>query len=117
MQPASRSGRSGCPYRWGGESPSTGFDCSGLVRWAYGRVGIDLPHNSYALYGQGRRVSGSNLEPGDVLFFEGLGHVGLYLGRGRMVHAPQTGRNVEVVRLSSTNYGSRLIAARRIAAA
>ena len=110
-------GEVGVPYRWGGESPSTGFDCSGLVRWAYGRVGIDLPHNSYALYGQGRRVSGSNLEPGDVLFFEGLGHVGLYLGRGRMVHAPQTGRNVEVVRLSSTNYSSRLIAARRIAAA
>jgi peptidoglycan DL-endopeptidase CwlO len=106
----------GVPYRYGGESPATGFDCSGLVRWAYGRVGIDLPHSSYALYGEGRRVSGSNLEPGDILFFEGLGHVGLYLGRGRMVHAPQTGRNVEVVRLPSTNYGTRLIGARRIAA-
>lgn len=107
----------GVPYRWGGESPTTGFDCSGLVRWAYGRVGIDLPHNSYALYSQGRRVSESSMEPGDILFFEGLGHVGLYLGRGRMVHAPQTGRNVEVVRLASTNYGARLIGARRIVAA
>jgi peptidoglycan DL-endopeptidase CwlO len=105
----------GVPYRWGGESPTSGFDCSGLVRWAYGQVGIDLPHSSYALYGEGRRVSSSNLEPGDILFFEGLGHVGLYLGRGRMVHAPQTGRNVEVVRLSSTNYGVRLIGARRVA--
>jgi peptidoglycan DL-endopeptidase CwlO len=110
-------GEVGVPYRWGGESPSTGFDCSGLVRWAYGQVGIDLPHSSYALYGEGRRVPGSNLVPGDILFFEGLGHVGLYLGRGRMVHAPQTGRDVEVVRLSSTNYGARLIGARRVAAA
>jgi cell wall-associated NlpC family hydrolase len=105
----------GVPYRWGGESPSTGFDCSGLVRWAYGRVGIDLPHSSYALYGAGRRVPQARMEPGDILFFDGLGHVGLYLGGGRMVHAPQTGRSVEVVRLGSTNYGPRLVAARRVA--
>lgn len=104
----------GVPYRWGGESPSTGFDCSGLVRWAYGRVGIDLPHSSYALYGEGRRISESRLKPGDVLFFEGLGHVGLYLGRGRMVHAPQTGRSVEVVRLGEPGYGGHLIGARRV---
>ena len=107
----------GVPYRWGGESPSGGFDCSGLVRWAYGRVGVDLPHSSYALYNEGRRVDESRLEPDDLLFFEGLGHVGLYLGRGRMVHAPQTGRDVEVVRLDGSNYGSRLIGARRVAAA
>jgi cell wall-associated NlpC family hydrolase len=107
----------GTPYRWGGESPSTGFDCSGLVRWAYGRVGVDLPHNSYALYGEGRRVSEARMEPGDILFFEGLGHVGLYLGSGRMVHSPETGRTVEVVRLTGTNYGTRLIGARRVTAA
>jgi cell wall-associated NlpC family hydrolase len=105
----------GVPYRWGGESPASGFDCSGLVRWAYGRVGIDLPHSSYALYGEGRRVPTSRMEPGDVLFFDGLGHVGLYLGRGRMVHAPQTGRHVEVVRLGEPGYGGRLIGARRVA--
>jgi len=104
----------GVRYRWGGESPSSGFDCSGLVRWAYGRVGIELPHNSYALYSEGRRVAEARLEPGDVLFFEGLGHVGLYLGRGRMVHAPQTGRDVEVIRLGSSGYGGRLIGARRV---
>ena len=107
----------GTPYRWGGESPSSGFDCSGLVRWAYGRVGVDLPHSSYALYGEGRRVREGKIEPGDILFFEGLGHVGLYLGSGRMVHAPHTGRNVEIVRVGSTNYGARLIGARRVAAA
>ena len=106
----------GIPYRWGGESPASGFDCSGLVRWAYLGVGVDLPHSSYALYGEGRRVSRARMEPGDVLFFEGLGHVGLYLGKGRMVHAPQTGRNVEIVRLAQSNYGRRLIGARRVAA-
>lgn len=108
-------GQVGIPYRWGGESPESGFDCSGLVRWAYLRVGIELPHSSYALYGEGRRVPASRMAPGDVLFFEGLGHVGLYVGRGRMVHAPETGRNVEIVRLAGSNYGARLIGARRIA--
>jgi len=104
----------GTPYRWGGETPASGFDCSGLVRWAYRHVGIDLPHSSYALYGEGRPVPRRSLDAGDLLFFEGLGHVGLYVGRGRMVHAPQTGRSVEVVRLAATNYGGRLIGARRV---
>jgi cell wall-associated NlpC family hydrolase len=103
----------GVPYRYGGDSPAGGFDCSGLVRWAYGQVGIELPHSSYALYDLGRRVPPSRLEPGDVLFFEGLGHVGLYLGSGRMVHAPQSGRRVEVQRLSGW-YAERLVGARRL---
>jgi len=85
----------GVPYSWGGASMS-GFDCSGLVYWAYSRLGVDLPHSSYALYDVGRRVARSRMKPGDVLFFSGLGHVGLYLGRGRMVHAPHSGRTVEV---------------------
>lgn len=107
-------GAVGIPYRWGGASPASGFDCSGLVYWAYGRVGIDLPHSSYALYGEGRHVARSRMRPGDVLFFSGLGHVGVYLGHGRMVHAPHSGRLVEVVRLGHSNYGSRLVGARRI---
>jgi cell wall-associated NlpC family hydrolase len=105
----------GVPYRWGGESP-TGFDCSGLVRWSYLRVGIDLPHSSYALYSHGRRVARGRMKPGDVLFFDGLGHVGLYVGRGRMVHAPYSGRDVEVVRLADW-YRRRLIGARRLVTA
>jgi hypothetical protein len=104
----------GVPYHWGGDSPS-GFDCSGLVRWSYLHVGIDLPHSSYALYGRGRRVSAGRMKPGDVLFFDGLGHVGLYVGHGRMVHAPYTGRDVEVVSLG--RWGGHFIAARRVAPA
>jgi cell wall-associated NlpC family hydrolase len=106
----------GIPYHYGGESPDSGFDCSGLVRWAYSRVGVDLPHSSYALYDEGRRVAPLHLEPGDVLFFDGLGHVGLYVGDGMMVHAPHTGRDVEVVSLGGTSYGARLVGARRVVA-
>jgi cell wall-associated NlpC family hydrolase len=106
----------GVPYRWGGTSLSGGFDCSGLVYWAYGRLGVTVPHNSDALYESGRKVSRRNLKPGDVLVFSGLGHVGLYLGGGRMVHAPQSGERVEVVRLHDSRYGDRLVAARRVVA-
>jgi cell wall-associated NlpC family hydrolase len=105
----------GVPYRWGGSSLAGGFDCSGLVYWAYGRVGVGLPHSSYALYDRGLRVAPSNLKPGDLLFFYGLGHVGIYVGRGRMVHAPRSGRLVEVVALGRSGYGGRLVGARRIA--
>ncbi len=104
----------GVPYRWGGASPAGGFDCSGLVYWAYGRLGIGLPHSSYALYGLGRPVARSRMKAGDLVFFSGLGHMGMYVGRGRMVHAPSSGRLVEVVRLGRSHYGSRLVGARRI---
>ena len=67
----------GVPYRWGGASPAGGFDCSGLVYWTYSRLGVELAHSSYALYDLGRRVPRSRLKPGDVLFFSGLGHVGV----------------------------------------
>lgn len=104
----------GVPYRWGGTSPSSGFDCSGLVYWAYGRLGVEVPHSSYALAGIGRRIGTRHLRSGDVLVFSGYGHVGLYVGRGRMVHAPHSGALVEVVRLGRSGYGSRIVAARRI---
>ena len=104
----------GVPYRWGGTSPASGFDCSGLVYWAYGRLGIDLPHSSYALYSEGRGVARSRMKVGDVLVFSGLGHVGLYVGHGRMVHAPHSGALVEIVRLGSSQYGGRIVSVRRI---
>jgi peptidoglycan DL-endopeptidase CwlO len=108
-------GMVGVPYRWGGMSPATGFDCSGLVRWAYLQVGVDLPHNSQALYGTGREVPRARLSAGDVLVFSGLGHVGLYIGEGRMVHAPYSGKNVEIVDLGRSHYGGRIVSVRRVA--
>ena len=102
----------GVPYHWGGSSPSSGFDCSGLVYWAYEHVGVSLPHSSYALAGVGRRVK--HLRPGDLLFFYGYGHVGIYVGHGRMVHAPHTGTRVQVVKLGRSNYGDAVISARRV---
>ena len=101
----------GVPYVWGGASPA-GFDCSGLVSWVYGRLGITLPHNAAALYGVGRPVPVSAMRPGDLVFFSGLGHVGLYVGHGRMIHAPQSGRNVEIEPLDARSYPP--VGARRI---
>jgi cell wall-associated NlpC family hydrolase len=104
----------GVRYRWGGASPAGGFDCSGFVDWAYGRLGVDLPHSSYALYDQGRRVNPSRMKVGDLLFFSGLGHVGIYVGHGRMVHAPHSGSRVQVVGLGGSSYGGRLVGVRRV---
>ena len=67
----------GIPYSYGGASPSTGFDCSGLVRFVYGHFGIVLPHSSFADLGLGHRVSRRWLKPGDIVFFAGASHVGI----------------------------------------
>ena len=102
----------GVPYRWGGASPS-GFDCSGFVMYVYAQVGVSLPHSSYAQYGMGSPVSRDQLQPGDLVFFDGLGHVGIYVGGGSFIHAPHTG---DVVKISSMTgwYASTYDGARRI---
>jgi cell wall-associated NlpC family hydrolase len=103
----------GTPYVWGGESPS-GFDCSGLVAYAYAQVGVSLPHSSYAQYSMGVSVPRDQLQPGDLVFFDGLGHVGLYIGGGMFVHAPHTGTVVQVASLDSGWYAATYVGARRI---
>jgi len=91
----------GVRYSYGGTSPSSGFDCSGFTRFVYAHFGIDLPHYSGAQFGAGRRVSRAGLRPGDLVFFRGLGHVGIYLGNGRFIHAPHTGSVVSIMPLSA----------------
>ncbi|WP_327583921.1 C40 family peptidase [Nonomuraea sp. NBC_00507] len=90
----------GKPYRFGGTGPGS-FDCSGLVQTAWRTAGVSLPRTTYDQWswGAGRRVSLDTIEPGDLLFSKGLGHMGMYAGDGKMVHAPQTGDVVKVVDL------------------
>ena len=102
--------RLGDRYVWGAEGPDT-FDCSGLVVWAFRQVGISLPHYSYDLMSGGVDVSYSDLQPGDLVFFYGGGHVGIYIGGDQFIHAPHTGTVVQVSSLGG--YGGGLTAARR----
>ena len=104
----------GIPYRWGGASPATGFDCSGFVMYLYAKVGVALPHNAAAQYRYGRSISRSNLAPGDLVFFDGLGHNGIYLGGGRFIHSPHSGDVVKISSLHDSWYSSRWVGARRL---
>jgi len=101
----------GTPYQWGGSSPSTGFDCSGFVMYVYAQVGVSLPHNAAMQYGYGSPVSRSQLQPGDLVFFNGLGHNGIYIGGNQFIHSPHTGDVVKISSLTgwydSTFYGAR----------
>jgi len=101
----------GVPYAWGGATPG-GFDCSGLVMYVYGQLGISLPHYAAAQYGFGTPVSRDQLQPGDLVFFDGLNHVGIYIGGGEMVHAPETGDVVKITPL--TDFGANYVGARRL---
>ncbi len=105
----------GAPYSYGGSSPRSGFDCSGFVRFVYQRFGVTLPHSSYADFNLGRGISRKSLRPGDLVFFDGLGHVGLYIGGGRFIHAPHSGTRVKVDAIGGW-YAGRYDGARRLAA-
>ncbi len=102
----------GVPYVYGGASPS-GFDCSGFIMYVFAQVGVSLPHNAAAQYGYGTPVDRSQLQPGDLVFFNGLGHAGIYVGGGSFIHSPHTG---DVVKISSMTgwYASTYVGARRL---
>lgn len=105
----------GTPYRYGGSTPS-GFDCSGLVHYSYRQVGKSLPRTTAGLWAELAPVDRRNMQTGDLLFFsiEGkMSHVGLYLGNGKFVHAPSSGRTVEIERLDSAFYRSAFLRAGR----
>jgi cell wall-associated NlpC family hydrolase len=104
----------GIPYQASGSSPTSGFDCSGLVYFVYQRLGVQLPRSSFGQVQSGTAVAREQLRPGDLVFFADSSHVGLYIGGGRFVHAPHTGARVQIASLDDGWYGSEYEGARRI---
>ena len=108
----------GTPYLWGGESPDSGFDCSGLVQWAFKRAGIDVPRVTTDQFNVGRVVERKHLVPGDLVFFRDdagvIHHVGISLGGDRFLHAPHTGDSVKISSLRESYYAGQFAGARRV---
>ena len=98
---------------YGGASPS-GFDCSGLIMYVFAQVGVSLPHHAASQYGMGVAVASDQLQPGDLVFFNGLGHAGIYIGGGQFIHSPHTGDVVKISSLSDSWYAATYVGARRI---
>jgi cell wall-associated NlpC family hydrolase len=108
----------GVPYKWAGAAPASGFDCSGLVQYVYAQLGISLPHNAAAQFDSPNTVSvpENQLQPGDLVFFDGLDHVGIYIGGGDFIDAPHTGAFVRIDSLTGW-YAAKYDGAKRIVGA
>ena len=109
----------GVAYRFGGTSPTTGMDCSAFMQYIFRRtMQVNLPRTSSEQAKVGTQVSRSALQPGDMVFFNTSGrrisHVGLYIGNDRFIHAPRTGKNIEITSLSNKYWTSRYVTARRV---
>ena len=108
----------GCPYVWGAEGPNS-FDCSGFTSYVFrNAAGVSIPRTSSAQSGYGQTVSKSNLQAGDLVFFntsgKGVSHVGIYVGGGNMIHAPSSGKTISVTSINSSYYSSRFVTAKRV---
>lgn len=110
----------GTRYRYGGNHPSRGFDCSGLVQYSYKLAGLRVPRNTRYQFRNTHRVARNHLRRGDLLFFNQEGkrnsHVGIYIGKGRFVHAPSTGKRVKISTLKNRYWSRHLASARRFEA-
>jgi cell wall-associated NlpC family hydrolase len=110
-------GMVGTRYRYGGTDPVEGFDCSGLVFYAYGQAGYDVPRTAQELFRAVRKIAVREADPGDLMFFQDqtkLSHVGIYVGDGLFVHAPASGQNVAIASLDSAYYQEHLVAVGRL---
>ncbi len=109
----------GTPYKWGGRSPQTGFDCSGFIWYVFNQYGVDLPRTSRELLSVGRPVDESKIRPGDILIYSISGkgkslHAAIATGRGTFVHSPSSGKTVSEVSMSGEYWSGRLLGARRV---
>jgi cell wall-associated NlpC family hydrolase len=112
-------GLAGLPYQWGGVSPGTGFDCSGLVYYVHRQFGVTLNRDAAAQFANGRSISRGELQPGDIVFFadtytRGISHDGIYLGGGRFVHAVQPGSGVRITSMGDGYWSPKFVGARRV---
>ena len=108
----------GIRYRYGGDSPATGFDCSGFVRYVFNQIGTLLPRSASDISQLGRKVDRDELQPGDLVFFNTLrrpfSHVGIYLGDQRFIHSPSRGGQIEIVNMAERYWDRRYNGARRV---
>lgn len=110
----------GTPYKWGGNSLTSGVDCSGMVQQAYQHFGLSVARTTYNQIGQGKAVGMKDLQPGDMIFFDtdkgtsGPDHVGIYIGNGQFIHAPRPGKGIEISDLKSGYYQDLFMGGRRI---
>ena len=110
-------GMVGTRYLYGGTDPLEGFDCSGLVHYAYGQAGYAVPRTARELFRAARKIAVGEADPGDLMFFQDqtkLSHVGIYVGDGLFVHAPASGQNVSIARLDAPYYQQHLVAVGRL---
>ncbi|MFW2177945.1 MULTISPECIES: C40 family peptidase [unclassified Moraxella] len=108
----------GLPYRYGGTSPTSGFDCSGFMQYVFKGANINLPRTSGSMAQVGQKVSRDELKAGDMVFFATRGgsisHVGMYVGEGRFIHSPSTGKSIQINSLTSGYYANTFVTARRV---
>ena len=104
----------GVPYQWGGASPAQGFDCSGFIMYVFAQIGVYLPHHAASQFAYGTPVSREQLAAGDLVFFDGLGHAGIYIGGGQFVHAPHTGEVVKISSIYESWYSATWVGGRRL---
>lgn len=108
----------GKPYRYGGKSPKTGFDCSGLINFSYKKAGLTVPRTTLQLYKSASPVKRAHLKRGDLVFFRinnrKISHVGLYLGNNRFIHAPSSGKRVNIANLNDRYWRARFARGGRI---